>query len=121
MATNDGSLGEIGFHVFGPVDKRTTRSTEDLDYGAQYVPEEVERVRQAGEEVIFVMKCGPCCWYWELPDGSRIFHCERRVRDNIARRNGKMRDGKILDGDAGPCPNLECGNAHTNGETVRSQ
>ena len=107
--------------MFGPVDKRVDRSTEDLSHGAQYVPEKVLRARQAGKEVVFVMRCGPCCWYWKLPGfwkfpGLRIFHCEQWVRDNIAHWNGKNWDGKIL-GKAGPCPS--CGNTHTNGETVR--
>ncbi|MCP6719790.1 MAG: hypothetical protein KJI72_00485 [Patescibacteria group bacterium] len=116
MAAGDRRSSKVGFYVLGSLVRGSERSTEDLDRGAQYVPEKVVRARQAGEEVDFVTNCGPCCWYWELPNSSRIFHCERRVREDIARRNGRRRDGKVL-GNAGPCPH--CGNRHTNGEKVR--
>ena len=121
MATDDRDSSAVGFHVFGSIDKEASRSIEDLNYGAQYVPKEVEHARQAGEKVIFVTDCGPCCWYWELPGGLRIYHCEQVVREDIARQNGRMRDGEILGNDAGPCSNPRCGNTHTNSETVRSQ
>ena len=48
---------------------------EDLSRGCRFIPGEVTMERRAGRRVVFHDDCrNPCCWYWELKDGSRIYH-----------------------------------------------
>jgi len=88
----------------------------DLANGALFIPSEVTLARRRGEKVSFVQNCqNRTCWYWEMPDGTRIYHWDRYSWLTIARANYRW-DGKgDFTGDAGPCP--RCGNIHTNGET----
>jgi hypothetical protein len=87
---------------------------EDMSRGARFIPGQVTLARRKGQTVDFVSDCGLCCWYWQMPDGSRIYHFDRFTYDGIARHNhGDQWDSKTL---AGICPN--CGNTHTNGGTV---
>lgn len=88
---------------------------EDLSRGARFIPGEVTLARREGEKVNFVQECGPCCWYWEMPDGSRIYHFERFEYEKIARNNGYNGEKEL----AGPCP--VCGNEHTHGGTIKKE
>lgn len=91
---------------------------EDLSRGARFIPYEVTRARRAGQKVIFINECGPCCWYWRMPDGTRIYHFDQATYIEIARHNFPKWDGTgEFRGDAGPCPN--CGNPNTWGPTVK--
>ncbi len=77
---------------------------EDLSRGARFIPSEVTLARRDGTHINFVTECDPNCWYWEMPDGSRIDHFDRMTYN----MNGP-----------GPCQ--KCGNAHTSGGTVKPQ
>lgn len=92
---------------------------EDLSTGARFIPGEVTMARRRGQMVQFETKCGPNCWYWKMPDGSRIYHFDPMTYENIARANGQTKV-KGEHGEryavAGPCPH--CGNVHTSGGTV---
>ena len=80
--------------------------------GGPLFPGEVTMARRQGARVEFVKPCvGMCCWYWKMPDGSRIYHWERGTYESIRQANEKGEDE-----DAGPCPN--CGNPHTKGGTI---
>jgi hypothetical protein len=88
---------------------------EDMSRGARFVPGDVTLARRRGERVHFHSNCGKCCWFWEMPDGSRIYHWDpiaylQLGHDNHG--NGWSRD----QGPAGPCKS--CGNPHTNGGKV---
>lgn len=97
----------------GDTDASFPRSdAEDLSRGCRFIPGEVTMARRRGERVSFVSDCGQCCWYWQMSDGSRIYHFERFTYERIKACNG-ITDDKAL---AGPCPN--CGNPRTNGGTV---
>lgn len=91
---------------------------EDLSRGARFIPGDVTLARRDGRKVNFVTNCGRCCWYWEMPDRSRIYHWERLTYEQIGRANGRKadEDGNFKEG-AGPCPN--CGNPHTGGGTIK--
>lgn len=91
---------------------------EDLGKGARFIPGEVTLARRAGQQVLFVMNCGPNCWYWEMPDGSRIYHYDPEIYEVIGRRN-HGEDWTREDGPAGACTN--CGNPHTAGGTVPAE
>lgn len=93
---------------------------EDLSCGARFIPGEVTLARRAGQKVKFVTECGPCCWYWEMPDRSRIYHFDPIVYQQIGMTNKREQvksdfGTKFKDG-AGPCP--QCGNSRTNGGTI---
>ncbi|MCR4278062.1 MAG: hypothetical protein NUV85_03570 [Candidatus Berkelbacteria bacterium] len=47
---------------------------EDLSRGARFIPEAVTDARRSGQKVNFVYDRSACCWYWEMPDGSRLYH-----------------------------------------------
>jgi len=88
---------------------------EDMSCGARFIPGEVTLARRAGQTVRFISSCASCCWYWEMPDGSRIYHFEGYVHDEIGRHNhgeGWSRTSTW----AGPCPH--CGNPFTRGGRV---
>jgi len=106
--------------VDGDTDTAFPRTdAEDLSCGAAFIPNDVTLARRAGKRVNFVTQCSPNCWYWEMPDGTRIYHFLRYNYEEIARANGHhshQRDGRFQ-GDAGACPN--CGNPHTKGGTVK--
>lgn len=88
----------------------------DLGRGASWIPGEVTLARREGKNVRFVQNChGLCCWYWEFPDGSRIYYWNRSTCEQIGRTNHGD-DYSADDGDAGPCPS--CGNEHTMGGTI---
>lgn len=96
---------------------------EDFSRGARFVPGEVTLARRAGKKIQFVCECGPNCWYWEMPDGSRIYHYDPIVYDQIGIANGRKKvKGKYeyswdFEGGVGPCPH--CSNPNTNGGTVK--
>ena len=95
---------------------------EDMSKGARFIPGEVTLARRAGKKVNFVTECGPNCWYWEMPDGSHIYHYDPTTYDQIGTANGrkavvdKYCDTHFEDG-PGPCP--RCGNANTSGGTIK--
>ena len=89
------------------------RDADDFQKGVRFVPGEVTLARRRGEQVTFVNKCGQCCWYWQMPDGSRIYHWERGTFEAIARANNRPPTG-----DVGPCPH--CQNVHTSGGTIKN-
>ena len=92
---------------------------DDLASGARFIPGEVTMARRRGERVNFVQNCNnSTCWYWEMPDGTRIYHQDRYVWLSIAKANGKWDGEGEFSGEAGPCPN--CGNTNTNGGTIKA-
>ena len=93
---------------------------EDLSRGCRFIPGEVTLARRRGEKVQFVSSCGPNCWYWQMPDGSRIYHYDPGTAEEIRVANGGKRSTKCstFKNGLGPCP--KCGNPHTSGGTVRS-
>jgi hypothetical protein len=90
---------------------------EDLSCGARFIPGEVTLARREGKKVQFHTSCGRNCWYWEMPDGSRIYHYDPLTYDNIGAHNGKVKVklqyGMGYPDGVGACP--KCGNQHTNG------
>lgn len=95
---------------------------EDMSRGARFIPGEVTLARREGRHVKFVSDCGPCCWYWLMPDGARRYHYDPGEHDAIGRANKRVRvqtkNGLLFDGGAGPCPT--CKNPNTNGGTVKA-
>ncbi len=94
---------------------------EDMSKGARFIPGEVTLARRAGKKVNFVTKCGPNCWYWEMPDGTRIYHYDQSMYEAIGSANGRQEEEDsigvcFVDG-AGSCP--LCGNENTSGGTVK--
>ena len=95
---------------------------EDLSMGARFIPGGVTLARRAGKKVNFVTECGPNCWYWEMPDGSRIYHFDPMTFNQIGTENGRKVVVKGEFGDVhfedgpGPCP--RCGNVNTCGGTI---
>lgn len=95
---------------------------EDMSKGARFVPGEVTVARRAGKKINFVTECSPNCWYWEMPDGSRIYHWDPMTYCKIGTANGrkevKNEYGSMhFEDGAGPCP--WCGNVNTNGEMIK--
>lgn len=93
---------------------------EDMSKGARFIPGSVTMARRDGQKVQFVTECGPNCWYWQLPDGTREYHFDRGAYEHIGNANGrkKAKDGYFKDG-PGPCP--DCSNPHTAGGTIKPQ
>lgn len=88
----------------------------ELASGARFIPGEVTLARRRGEKVTFVQNCNNnTCWYWEMPDGTHIYHWDRYVWLSIAKANGRWDGEGEFSGDAGSCPH--CKNVHTNGGT----
>ena len=128
-----GGLGAFGFlanaldtrkGLDGDTNASFPRSdAEDMSRGARFIPGEVTMARRAGKKVNFVSECSPNCWYWEMPDGSRIYHYDPMTYERIGVANGRTKmKGKYegswdFDGGAGPCQ--RCGNQNTNGGTVK--
>ncbi len=129
--SNMSELAGLGF-LLGALEGRTgsdgdtgagfpRTDTEDLSKGARFIPGEVTMARRAGKKVNFVTECGPNCWYWEMPDGSRIYHFDPITYDQIGTTNGrkvlKEEHGmKTFEEGPGPCPH--CGNVNTDGRTI---
>lgn len=95
---------------------------EDMSKGARFIPGAVTEARREGEKVEFITECGPNCWYWKMPDGSRIYHYDPMTYAAIARANGKTavpdgHGGTKFPSGVGPCP--DCKNKHTHGGTVK--
>ena len=112
------AFGQLVNAMSGGGDRGNTFPQSDADdfgYGARFIPGEVTLLRREGQQVIFVQNCGSCCWYWLLPDESRIYHFERYVYLKIARANGVSGENPI----AGACPS--CGNTHTSGGRVSAK
>jgi len=79
---------------------------EDLSRGAAYIPHEITLARRRGDKVQFCTDCQfASCWYWQMPDGSRIYHY-----------GGSELDRRFQEEHGGRCP--ECGNTNLKGETV---
>lgn len=77
---------------------------EDFKRGARFVPGEVTLARRHGETVRFITTCASSnCWYWQMADGSRIYHFDEVVHDFLKARGNR-------------CP--QCGNTHISGGTV---
>ena len=95
---------------------------KDMSKGARFIPGEVTLARRAGKKVNFVTECGPNCWYWEMPDGSLIYHYDPMTYHQIGTANdrktveGKYGDTHFEDG-PGPCPH--CGNINTSSGTIK--
>ena len=53
---------------------------EDMSKGARFILGGVTLARRASKRVNFVTECGPNCWYWEMPDGSRSVNITRAGR-----------------------------------------
>lgn len=85
---------------------------DDFSRGVSFIPPEVTDARRLGQKVMFVKECGPCCWYWKMPDGSKIYHFDRTEYENIKFSNNATNQK------AGPCP--KCGNMNTGGGTVEA-
>lgn len=84
----------------------------DFAKGVRFVPGEVTIARRRGERVVLVQDCrNPCCWFWRMPDGSRIYHWDPSAYERMAETNGSKMN------DPGPC--LECQNTHVFGGTVK--
>lgn len=114
----DGGKGEDG--DTGASFPRT--DAEDLSKGARFIPGEVTLARRAGKKVNFVTECGPNCWYWEMPDGTRIYHYSPITYETIGTANGRTlvegeHGSRYFKDGPGPCP--LCGNTNTNGGTVK--
>ena len=94
---------------------------EDMGKGARFIPGEVTMARRAGKKVDFVTECSPNCWYWKMPDGSRIYHYDAASYNEIGIKNGRKKvkdqNGTRFKCGAGPCPH--CGNPNTNGGTIK--
>ena len=88
---------------------------EDLSRGARFIPGEVTDARRAGQHVYFETECGPNCWYWKMPDGTRIFHYDPETYQQIGLSQGLVwsESQRSFDQEVGPCP--KCGNPHTGG------
>ncbi len=106
--------GAFGFLVNalgggGDVGQTFPRSdAEDLSCGAKFVPGAVTLARRAGKKVAFVANCqsSTCCWYWQMPEGSKIYHFERHIFE------------RLRDEHDSTCP--ECGNTHICGGTTKA-
>lgn len=103
----DGTVG-FGFMVNamgggGDVGQTFPRSdAEDMSRGARFIPGDVTVARRNGGVVQFVVACTRNCWYWAMPDGTRIYHWDPAVHAELK---------------GGPCP--DCGNTHTRGGKVQ--
>ena len=96
---------------------------EDMSRGARWIPGNVTLARREGQKVDFVTECGPNCWYWQMTDGSRIYHFDPAIYEQIGITNGrktfKDENGRTRFEDGpGPCP--YCGNPHTGGGTIEA-
>lgn len=95
---------------------------EDMSRGVRFIPGAVTMARRAGKKVTFVATCGRNCWYWEMPDGSRIYHYDPMTYKDIGTANGRKQiktefGGLSFEGGPGPCP--QCGNVNTSGGRVK--
>ena len=91
---------------------------DDFSHGVRFVPGEVTLARRAGKKVTFVQRCqNSCCWYWQMPDGTKIYHWDRYYFEQIAQANGHKWEGNEFNGNAGACP--QCGNVNTSGGTIK--
>jgi len=105
-------LSVVGGYRGDPRNPKPSSDISDLSSGARYIPDEVTLARKEGKDVQFINLCGQCCWYWKMPDGSKIYHWYEPEYQRIAERNGKsLPTEEVL-----PCP--ICGNIHTKGEKV---
>lgn len=108
----DGNIGAIF-----PVD-----DARDLALGLRFIPGEVTVARRKGHSIQFCHDhCpNPCCWYWDMEDGPRIYYWERGNYEALAQHNGIEKVPMETGGpgcedypEAGPCP--LCGNPNTKG------
>ncbi len=95
-----------------PHNPKPSSDLGDLSSGARYIPDEVTLARKEGKSIQFITICGQCCWYWQMPDGSRIYHYYEPEYQRIAERNGKS----LSTEETLPCH--ICGNIHTKGGLV---
>lgn len=76
---------------------------EELSRGCHFIPGEVTMARRRGDKVEFHNDCNnSCCWYWQFPDGTRVYHWDRGDHETMT-ANGRC---------------SQCGNRHINGGTV---
>jgi len=81
---------------------------EDFGRGVQFVPAEVTWARREGKIVHFDTSCqtSKTCWFWQMPDGERIYYFDRGDFENIRDNHG------------GTCPT--CGNTHIGGGSSKA-
>jgi len=81
---------------------------EDFGRGVQFVPAEVTYARREGKTVRFDTSCqtSKTCWFWQMPDGERIYYFDRGDFENIRDNHG------------GTCPT--CGNTHIGGGSSKA-
>lgn len=106
-----GAFGMLANALGGGGDKGASfprSDAEDFSRGVKFVPGEVTVARRAGETVEFHTPCqsSTCCWYWQMPDGTRIYHFERHHFE------------RIRDKHDGVCP--DCGNENTAGGIIKA-
>jgi hypothetical protein len=78
----------------------------DLNNGARFIPGEVTLARRASKKVEFKQPCqNACCWYWQMPDGSRIYHYDEMGHEQLKA--------------SGTCKN--CGNDFISGGTMSAE
>ncbi len=107
--------GQVHRNEVKPVDDNAL----DFERGASFVPDDVMELRKQSIQVPFIKECdSSCCWYWELPDGSRIYHWKAVQYNEIARAHGHEFTG-CFPGDAGSC--ILCGNENTKGGLISAQ
>ncbi len=90
--TTDQSLEINGFRILASAldgNLFPFSDADDMNRGAQFIPAEVTDARRMGHKIKFVTNCGPCCWYWEMPDHSRIYHFVPMTHNSIAEANGR--------------------------------
>ncbi|MEO8065644.1 MAG: hypothetical protein ABI643_02185 [Candidatus Doudnabacteria bacterium] len=60
----------------------------DLGNGASFIPGCVTLARHLGRKVQFRQPClNQCCWFWQLADGSRIYHYEEMAHKKLKTLN----------------------------------
>lgn len=125
MSDDDRERSNLDLLMFGLRASRLDRNifppadAQDLSRGARYIPGAVTVARREGKRVAFVQQCAnQCCWYWQFPNGDRIYHWNRGDFHCIAIANKRWDgSGGEFSGDAGPCP--DCGNTFTRGQSVK--
>jgi hypothetical protein len=63
-------LGGKGANIVPPADAADTRN------GATHIPPEVTDARRNGKIINFIRQGSRVEWYWQMPDGEKIYHGE---------------------------------------------
>ncbi|MFA5993431.1 MAG: hypothetical protein WC823_00565 [Parcubacteria group bacterium] len=96
---------------------------EDMRRGVRYIPHDVTLARRKGKKVQLVVACTANCSYWQMPDGTKIYHQNREAYLFIGMKNKReifydKFDKSMILFEGGPGPCSICGNPYTNGEIV---